>query len=178
MLFIGRSWFSFLGISFLVFLDQLSKYWINKFVPLNHIAFSFLGDWLRIIHVKNLGIAFSLGNTFPNLIRFLLFIIIPIIFIGFLFYISFFRKDIFSKNNRLFYLQKMSLILIIGGGIGNLIDRILRNGVIDFIDVGFCGILGLERWPTFNFADSFVCIGALLWFISSIFFDRKKDETF
>ena len=52
---------------------------------------------------------------------------------------------------------------ITGGGIANCLDRFFRpGGVIDFIDIKFYGILGLERYPTFNIADSSVVVGGLL----------------
>jgi signal peptidase II len=62
---------------------------------------------------------------------------------------------------------------IIGGGVGNLIDRVFRpEGVVDFIDVRFFGLFGLDRWPTFNVADSSVVVcGALL--AASILAHRK-----
>ena len=58
---------------------------------------------------------------------------------------------------------------IAGGGLGNLIDRFFRaEGVVDFIDIKFFGLFGLERWPTFNVADSAVVICGILLVISFI----------
>jgi signal peptidase II len=70
----------------------------------------------------------------------------------------------------------MCEIGIIGGGFGNLIDRFFRpDGVVDFIDVKFYGLFGLERWPTFNVADSAVVVCGSLLFISMLFFSVKKE---
>ena len=58
----------------------------------------------------------------------------------------------------------------------NLIDRFFRaNGVVDFIDVKFYGLFGLERWPTFNIADAAVVISFVLLILYSFF--KKKKET-
>jgi uncharacterized protein (DUF342 family) len=69
---------------------------------------------------------------------------------------------------------------ILGGGIGNLIDRFFRPaGVVDFIDCYFFGIFGMERWPTFNIADSAVVICGAIFvvsFIVSLVKDLKKSK--
>ena len=69
---------------------------------------------------------------------------------------------------------------IIGGGIGNLIDRIFRSeGVVDFIDVKFFGIFGLDRWPTFNVADAAIVVCGIILittFIIMIIKDSKKEK--
>ena len=67
----------------------------------------------------------------------------------------------YLKSAELTRAQRWFICGILGGGFGNLIDRFFRSeGVVDFIDVKFFGILGMERWPTFNAADSFiVCCG-------------------
>ena len=58
---------------------------------------------------------------------------------------------------------------IVGGGMGNLIDRFFRPaGVVDFIDVRFFGILGMDRWPTFNIADMSVVVCGILLLLSFI----------
>ena len=72
-------------------------------------------------------------------------------------------------------------VVIVGGGLGNIIDRIFRpDGVIDFIDVKFFGIFGLNRWPTFNVADASVVVCGILMIISfCITFskDSKKNKS-
>ena len=65
------------------------------------------------------------------------------------------------------YSVYVSVCGIVGGGIGNLIDRFFRpEGVVDFIDVKFYGLFGMERWPTFNVADSAVVVCGILLIIS------------
>jgi signal peptidase II len=78
------------------------------------------------------------------------------------------------KNNKDFTkLQINSFLLIISGGIGNLIDRIFRGAVVDFIDIGYKNVY---RWPAFNIADSCVCVGVTLIIISILFFSKKKNN--
>jgi signal peptidase II len=73
-------------------------------------------------------------------------------------------------------LQRWAIAGILGGGLGNITDRIIRpDGVVDFISVKFYGFLGLERWPTFNIADSSVVICCIL-FLISIFVDFKETR--
>ncbi|MDH5357186.1 MAG: signal peptidase II [Gammaproteobacteria bacterium] len=67
-------------------------------------------------------------------------------------------------------LEALSLSLIIGGAIGNLIDRIYFGYVIDFIDVYY----GTYHWPAFNVADSAICIGAVLLIVDSFRTESKQ----
>ena len=151
-------------------MDQISKKLIIDNIPVNTIGFSFLNDFLWIVHVKNLGVAFSLGDSVPNVLRIILFIIIPLIVMGGLgFYIV--RTDTLTS------LQRWSLAGILGGGIGNLIDRIFRSdGVVDFVSVRFYGLFGMERFPVFNVADSSIVVFGILILITFLIEGRKKNE--
>lgn len=143
-----------------IILDQLTKYLIVKNIPINTIGAQFFGDFLRVIHVSNPGIAFSIGHGWSLAARGILFRAVPlavlIVVLG-----VYFRNDDFTK------LQRWAIAGIVGGGFGNLIDRFFRaEGVVDFIDVKFYGLFGLERWPTFNIADSAVVVCGILLIIS------------
>ncbi len=143
-------------------LDQITKYLVVTNIEPYTIGASFFNDFLRIIHVTNKGIAFSLGSGFQNSLRSLLFGILPLVVIVLVLFIYFRSKD-FTK------LQRWSICGIVGGGLGNLFDRFFRpNGVVDFIDVKFYGIFGFERWPTFNVADMSVLICGILLMVSFI----------
>lgn len=129
-----------------------------------------LGDFFRIIHVRNLGIAFSIGGELGPVIRRVLFIALPIIVIGGLIF-YYFRTDEFTR------LQRWAIAGIVAGGVGNVIDRIFRPaGVVDFLDVKFYGLFGLERWPTFNVADSSVVVCGILLMIS-VLFEKEHGST-
>lgn len=149
-------------------LDQLTKYLIVKNIPLNTIGAEFFGDILRIIHVSNPGIAFSIGHGWSLTARAILFRIVPLIVLIIVLGV-YFRNDDFTK------LQCWAISGIVGGGFGNLIDRFFRSeGVVDFIDVKFYGLFGFERWPTFNVADSAVVLCGILLLISFIFTVKTK----
>ena len=112
----------------------------------------FNNDFLILYHVRNPAIAFSIGYGLPQPYRFILFVIVPIVVLLVLTW-YYFRTTEFTR------LQRWAIAGIIGGGIGNIIDRIFRpDGVVDFISVKFYGIFGMERWPTFNVADSSVVV--------------------
>jgi signal peptidase II len=153
----------------LLALDQITKYFIVKFIPPFSIGASFFGNFLRIIHVNNSGIAFSVGDTLPVTIRSLLFSAAPLAVL-IIVLVIYFRNQTFTT------LQRWCICGIIGGGFGNLSDRIFRpEGVIDFIDIKFYGIFGLDRWPTFNIADMSVIICGTILVLSFIITISRED---
>ncbi len=158
-------------LTFLVIiLDQITKMLIVSNIPPYSIGAQFFGDFLRIIHVSNTGVAFSVGATWSDTLRRLLFALLPLIVICVVITIYFRNKD-WTK------LQRWAIMGIVGGGFGNLIDRFFRSeGVVDFIDVKFYGIFGLERWPTFNVADSAVVVCGILLFISFIVSAKQEKK--
>ena len=122
--------------------------------------------------MANTGVAFSVGATWSETARRFLFSMIPLIVIGIV-VVIYFRNNTWTK------LQRWAIMGIVGGGLGNLIDRFFRaEGVVDFIDVKFYGLFGLERWPTFNVADSAVVVCGLLLIISFIitFIQESKAQ--
>jgi signal peptidase II len=138
--------------------DQASKLFIVKNWPRpdTFIADVFGNGFLEIYHVRNTAIAFSLGHNLPDWIKPALFVVLPLGVLVFL-VVYYIRSDEFTP------LQRWALAGILGGGLGNLIDRIFRpGGVVDFISVKLYGFLGFSRWPTFNLADSFVVVFGLL----------------
>jgi len=150
--------------------DQVSKVLIVATIPLHSIGAVFFDGFLRIIHTRNLAIAFSIGRNLSEQVRIVLFIILPLILLVLL-VIYFIKTDDFSR------LQRWAVAGIIGGGFGNMIDRLFRpQGVVDFIDVRFYGLFGLERWPTFNVADSSVVVAGILMAASFIFEKGENDE--
>ncbi|ULQ58974.1 signal peptidase II [Brucepastera parasyntrophica] len=155
----------------IILLDQLTKWIVTVTIPKWSVGPSFFGDFLRIIHVYNPGIAFSIGGGLSATVRSFLFGLMPLLVIAVMFVIYF-------RSNDLTKLQRWSIAGIIGGGLGNLIDRFFRpEGVVDFIDVKFYGLFGLERWPTFNVADASVVVCGILLLASLIFTIKKAKET-
>lgn len=156
---------------FVIILDQITKTLVVKNIPLYTIGAEFFGDFLRIIHVSNTGVAFSVGASWSDIVRFASFVIVPVIVIVLVFIVYF-------RNNEWSTLQRWAIMGIVGGGIGNLIDRAFRaEGVVDFVDVKFFGIFGLERWPTFNVADSAIIVFGILLAITFIISIKKDKST-
>lgn len=156
-----------------VVLDQITKMLVVNNIQPYTIGASFFGDFLRIIHVSNTGVAFSVGATWSETLRRLCFSLLPLIIIGIV-------MAIYFRNNEWTKLQRWAIMGIVGGGLGNLIDRFFRaEGVIDFIDIKFYGLFEMQRWPTFNIADSAVVICGILLLISfiiSIKEDKKQSK--
>ena len=152
----------FILILIYVLLDQLTKLLIIKNIPYH--SFIQLNDYFSIVNVGNTGIAFSMFQN--NNIFFIVLVSLVLIYI--IFFII--------KNNKEFTkLQINCFLLILSGGIGNLIDRIFRGAVVDFIDIGYKEIY---RWPAFNFADSCVCVGIILFVISILFSNKNKKNNY
>jgi len=144
----------FYGLSFLViFIDQLIKYLVDKQMVYGQSIQIFDG-FLQLTYVKNTGAAFSLFVGFsPYLIVVGVLAAIVVIF----FHYRLPPKDL--------YLQT-SLAFILGGSVGNLIDRILRSFVVDYVDILI--------WPVFNFADVMINVGVLL--IAIKLFETREVE--
>lgn len=162
----------FILTGLVILVDQITKAIIVALIPVYTVGANIFGDLLRIVHVANTGVAFSLGDSMPLAIRRILFAIIPLIVI-ILVIVVYFRNDEFNS------VQRWSICGIIGGGIGNIIDRFFRaEGVVDFIDVKFFGIFGLERWPTFNVADAAVVVCGIILIVSFLItiYKEKKDS--
>lgn len=142
-----------------IILDQASKWLVLNNVPYG--SGIFICDYLNIIHVTNTGVAFSM---FQGLNMFFILMTAAIVFA-----VSAF---VFKYKAELSKLQMHSMMLIAAGGMGNLIDRVFRGAVIDFIDVGY---KTFYRWPTFNIADSCVFIGVGLYIFSMMFNKKNKS---
>jgi len=170
-----NSWFKiklvpvFFGIG--VFLiDQITKWLVVTYIPTYTVKMQFFGDFLRIVHVRNLGAAFSVGGSLPETLRTILLAAVPVIILV-LVMVVYFRNNTFS------WLQRWLICGVAGGGFGNLFDRIFRKeGVVDFIDVKFYGLFGFERFPTFNMADSFIMVCGILLLISFLVQMRKEKK--
>jgi len=112
--------------------------------------------FIWIVHARNTGAAFSLGASASAIVRFVFFVVLPLVVLIalLLFYV---------RTKELAPILRYSIALILGGGTGNLIDRLVRPaGVVDFISVNMYGFLGMDRFATFNVADSAITIGEIL----------------
>ena len=135
--------------------DQISKVWVrNNFE--SYIETSIVGDIFTLIKVENTGAFLGMGSELPETLRVLLLIVLPVIVLVGITVYTYLDKS----------LDKTSIIgfsLIIGGGIGNIFDRIVYGSVTDFLYLNF------EFFKTgiFNIADLSVTTGMILILISS-----------
>ena len=115
-----------------------------------------IGDLLRLTLVHNPAIAFSIGHSLPEQLRRPLFLVLPlVVLVVILVY--------YLRTNDLSRFQRWLLAAVLGGGLANMVDRVFRpQGVVDFVDVKFYGLFGMERYPTFNVADSSVVVAGIL----------------
>ena len=152
--------------------DQITKCLVVKYIEPWTIGAQFFGDILRIVRVANNGVAFSMGDSLSLIGRRLCFGLVPVIIMGLVI-------GVYFRNKEFTMLQRWAICGVVGGGIGNIIDRIFRvERVIDFIDVKFYGIFGLQRWPTFNVADMAVVVCGIMLIISFVVItiQQKKNE--
>ena len=135
----------------IIALDQLTKLWIIH--NFNYQDNSSVTSFFKLVHFQNTGAAFSFlhdASGWQNIF----FVTLSILILIYLFYLYKKLKDVFPAW--------LSLLLIMAGAVGNLIDRIRIGHVTDFIYLHYNDFY----WPAFNVADSAICLGALLYLYS------------
>jgi len=144
-----------------ILLDIWTKSLILARIDL-HEAIPVIPNFFQLVHVRNTGAAFGLGaNASSKIVPILLNVGAIAVFCVVVVYAL--RS---AASDRVL---QSGLHLILGGAIGNLLDRFRFGYVVDFLDV----YVGRHHWPAFNVADSAICIG-----IALLFFDmRKKPDT-
>lgn len=160
-LFIKKNALPWLGLSIIIIvLDQFTKYLANTYLDLNQPLplLPFFNLTLRY----NPGAAFSFLSGFGGGQVWLLTAIALIVAVLIFFWLA--------RTPRTDWLNACALSLILGGALGNVIDRLRFSFVVDFFD------FHVRDWhfATFNVADSAVCIGAFLLITKILFFDRRK----
>lgn len=139
-----------------VLLDQLTKLWVlDALAPAG--SYRLWDGVLHFTYVENRGAAFGMLADH----RWVFMVISTVAIVAMLLYVIIAKPK--SKP------EILSLAFIIGGGIGNMIDRVARGFVVDFIDVTCI------NFYVFNVADSFVCIGAAL-LILTVLLDEAKEK--
>lgn len=141
-------------------LDQLTKYWVINNIGLTD-SICVIPNVIDFVYVKNPGAAFSFLSdaTYGTIFLSIVSVVFCVLAIGFLI------KH--KPKNKLFLI---SLALMISGAIGNVIDRIVKGYVVDFIETKFI------KFPVFNVADIAITIGAILLVIYILFFDKTKSN--
>lgn len=146
-------------------LDQATKYWAFESLqgtPSKH----YLGDTIRIQYATNTGAFLGLGNSLPEGVRFWLFnVFTSAVILGIFVYL------IWSHRMKLF--ESVAFALLVSGGVGNLIDRVMRGGyVVDFMNMG----VGDLRTGIFNVADVAIMTGIFMLLVYK-FFEPQPDES-
>jgi len=163
----ARVW-PLIAAALVVLVDQITKAMIVAGIPVNTVGWAWGGDFFWLVHQRNTGVAFSLGNGLPEVVRHGLFILVPLVVLVGLAIYSW-------RDKTLTHLQRWGLGFILGGGLGNIVDRTFRpDGVVDFLSVRLYGFLGMERFATFNVADSAVTLGGALIVLSLLLGRRRK----
>src|SRR5688572_465664 len=160
--------FSGLFRSFIIFLvlisniscDQLSKNYVRSTVDESE-TISLLNNYVTVMKVENTGAFLSLGNTLPNTIRLALLVFIPVLVLGFGVFFIFRKKDITPMTS-------LGICCVLGGGIGNIFDRIMYGSVTDFLHIDF----GLFQTGVFNLADVSIMAGVFIVLVAS--YHRKS----
>jgi len=151
-----------LAVVFINFgIDRVTKLWAVEYLKGKGV-FSFLADTIRIVYAENEGAFLSLGSGWGLSLKYVLFIILPLIFCLYGIYYTAFK------------VEKISILIvistIIGGGLGNIYDRIFYGfRVVDFLNFG----IGSLRTGILNVADLSVTFGALILFWLSYREDKK-----
>ena len=144
-----------------ILLDQASKALIQVSIPLGH-GIPIIPGIFAIVHVLNPGAAFGLLAGRSASFRNPFFIGISLLAVGFIF---FYRHRELKGDS----LASFALSLILGGAIGNLVDRLRIGMVIHFLDVHYYQY----HWPAFNVADSGITIGVSLMMLDLILGERQ-----
>ena len=152
----------YIGIVLVIFLaDRFSKLYILSVLESSGNVDIYINSYINLILVWNTGIGFGLLSFDKSEIY--NYITILIIFINIMiFYL------ILVSN----YLKKYFFLIILGGSLGNLFDRIQYSAVLDFIDISYKGY----HWFIFNVADIFITLGIICLIFAELLNYKKKNE--
>lgn len=182
-----KNFLPFILTGVILLADQIVKAVVVAKIPLYGVGFTAFNGFFQLIHVRNKGALFSAGANLPDVFRILLLTVGALIFLVLLGFYLVRGKD-FTWNQRWF------LGGVIGGGLGNIIDRIFRPlGVVDFIDTRWVGsffsehlpglggislfrFLYWDRWPTWNIADGCIVVFTCLLVLSIIIEEAKHRK--
>ncbi|MGC9521298.1 MAG: signal peptidase II [Anaerolineae bacterium] len=138
-----------------ILVDQLTKAWVVANLPVHRPVdvFPWLAPILSFTSVQNTGVAFGLFPALGDVFTFLSLAVV----IG----ILLFRRALPSA----YLWVHGALGLVVGGALGNVVDRLIRGYVVDFLDVNFWPF---ESWPVFNLADSAIVVGVAILLLDSL----------
>jgi signal peptidase II len=134
--------------------DQITKGLIQRTMRL-HESIPIIDRLFSLTYIRNPGAAFGLFAEHGNGLRMAFFVTISVVAILFLW-------SLFLKTPKEAFLGRLSIAMVMGGALGNLVDRVRFGEVIDFLDF----YIGTYHWPAFNMADSCISVGValMLWY--------------
>ena len=145
---IRRLLIGFVLASVFILVDQTTKDWISRNLSF-HESIPLVGNVIRITYTRNPGIAFGISSGILSGSPLLI-----VTFIG-----SILIAYILVVESKISTIRTAAMGMILGGAVGNLMDRLFHGDVVDFIDIG---IDNSYRWPVFNVADAAVVAGLCL----------------
>jgi signal peptidase II len=147
----------------ILLLDQGTKYMVVQKLPL-YQRVEVIQGFFNLTHVRNTGGAFGIFGGEKGEIGSILFVVVSLVAVGAILYL-------FTRVKENEKPLALSFSLILGGAIGNLIDRLRYGEVVDFLDFH----LSTYHWPAFNVSDSAICIGIGLMALQLLKGDHKKS---
>ena len=150
-------------VAVVVALDQVAKWCVGQFMEL-HQSVPVIPGVFNLTYVRNPGAAFGLLADLPWAVRAPLFTAVSV---GALVLLLFLLRGLRPEQ----WGVRVALACVLGGAVGNLIDRVWHGDVVDFLDVHWRGF----HWPAFNVADSCITLGVAVLLISSLK-SRQPDE--
>lgn len=141
----------------IILADQIVKALVVKTIPF-YGTVKVIPGFLDLTHIHNKGAIFGFLNRSEHAAM-------PFILIGMNIAALVLVVYYFSKTTEKECLARIALSMIVGGALGNIVDRLVRGFVIDFIDM----YAGRFHWPTYNIADAGISIGAVLLILSVLF---------
>ena len=145
---------------FVLLLDQGTKLWVEHSFKL-HESIVLIKGWLSLTYVRNTGAAWSILNH-----QIWLLLVIAFLAFGAILYFFHFLTDRYPE-------RYFAVFMVLSGIMGNSIDRLWRNAVVDFIHVHYYNVW---NYPVFNVADIAICVGVGIFVLSSFIRPDKKRE--
>ena len=147
----------------IVGLDQVTKFWVVNSFRL-YESREIIPGLLNLLYARNTGVAFSMFAHYDSPWRHYFFIGVNIAAVLGLTFANFRMQKGQSRYS-------LPFALIAGGAAGNVIDRLRFGSVVDFLDV----YVGTHHWPTFNVADSAICVGVGIFLVINYIEEKRKS---
>ena len=149
-----------------ILLDQVTKIWIDRTLPLYETR-SLIDGFFDLHYIRNTGAAFGFLSGSAASFRIPFFLGVSAVAIGIILYL-------FHKLEESDFMVPLALSMVLGGAVGNLIDRIRLGSVIDFIYLHYKSF----HWPAFNVADIAITVGVFLLILRMFFLEKEGHGEF